>query len=149
MLTTSSKIPATGRTLVDAKKVMELLDQLKLAVPQDVKAAQEIIQKKDAIISQAQIEARHMRSSAEQEFNDRVDQSEVMKVARHQADEMLEDGKRKSDSILARAGAESKATQRDSDAYARQALNSLERQLTTVLTTVRKGMEELGNGHHP
>jgi vacuolar-type H+-ATPase subunit H len=134
--------------MVNGKNVMELLDQLKLAVPQDIKAAQEIIHKKDAIINQAQIEARRIRSSAEQEFSDRVGQSEVINTARRQAEEMLEDAKHKVDRMMVRAGAESKATQRDSDAYARQALNSLERQLATVLTTVRKGMEELENGHH-
>ena len=147
-MNTSSKVPATGRTIVDGKKMQELLDQLRLSVPQDVKASQEIIQKKDAIINQAQLEARRIRGSVEEEFNARVEQSEVLNTARQRADETIEDAKRKVNRLLSQTAAESKATQKDSDAYAHAALLGLERQLTTVLTTVRKGMDSLDqNGH--
>jgi len=149
LLNTSSRVPATGRTMVDSKKVQELLDQLRLSVPQDVKAAQEIIQKKDAIVNQAQLEARRIRGTVEEEFNSRVEQSEVLNAARHRADELVEDAKRKVNRLLSQTAAESQATQKDSDAYAHAALSGLERQLTTVLSTVRKGMETLdhnGNG---
>ena len=149
-MNTSSKVPATGRTIVDGKKMQELLDQLRLSVPQDIKASQEIIQKKDAIINQAQLEARRIRGSVEEEFNARVEQSEVLNTARQRADEMIEDAKRKVNRLLSQTAAESKATQKDSDAYAHAALQGLEQKLTTVLTTVRKGMETLDqNGHQP
>ena len=46
LLNTSRKMPATRSRIVDADKVMELVEQLRLAIPQDVRAAQEVIEKR-------------------------------------------------------------------------------------------------------
>ena len=51
-------MPVTGTIMVEKKKMMELVDQLRLAIPQEVKAAEEVLNRKDSILSQAVTEAR-------------------------------------------------------------------------------------------
>ena len=58
LITTSTKVPTTQRTLLDVNKVQELMDQLRLAVPQDVRAAKEILVNKDDILNLAEAERR-------------------------------------------------------------------------------------------
>ena len=43
LISTSKAMPVGGIALVDKKKVMELVDQLRLSIPQEVKAAGEVL----------------------------------------------------------------------------------------------------------
>ena len=144
LVNTSPKMPATRSRLVDAEKIMELVEQLRLAIPQDVKAAQEIIEKKDALQSQAQLDARRIRREADEEFRLRVDQSELMAAARRNAQELLEESERKASRIVEQAEVQCRASQADADTYVVRSLRTLEQETAAVLNTVRKGLDSLG-----
>jgi septum formation inhibitor MinC len=144
LVNTSTKVPATRSRLVDVEKVMELLEQLRLTIPQDVKAAQEVIERKDAILNQAQIDARRTRNEAEEEFVARLDQNEILVAARAKAQQLVEEADEKAGKLMERVETESRSTQAQSDAYVVQSLRSLEQELTSVLASVRKGLDNVG-----
>ena len=144
LVNTSTKVPATRSRLVDVEKVMELLEQLRLTIPQDVKAAQEVIERKDAILNQAQIDARRTRNEAEEEFVARLDQNEILVAARAKAQQLVEEADEKAGKLIERVETESRSTQAQSDAYVVQSLRSLEQELTSVLASVRKGLDNVG-----
>ena len=144
LVNTSRKMPVTRSRLVDAEKVMELVEQLRLAIPQDVRAAQEIIEKKDTILNQGQLDARRIRNEAEEEFRIRVNQNDLMDAARHKAEGLVEDAERKSSRLMEHAESESRNTRADADTYIIQSLRSLEHEMTNVLATVRNGLDSLG-----
>ena len=145
LVNTSARIPATHRSLVDSTKVMELVDQLRISVPQDVTAAKEIIAKKDEIIQQAQSEARRIRTSAEDDYQKKVNDNDILKAARERSDEMVSDAKAKSRRIVNDSEVTSKTRKIDADAYGIKALRSLEQQLATMLKTVRNGLDLLAS----
>ena len=140
LITTSLKVPVAQRTLLDAKKVQELMDQLRLAVPSDVRAAEEILVKKDDILNLAEAERRRTKSKAEDEFRTRLNQAEVTKEAERRAREILDEAERKSSRMLAQAETELRTRTAEGDAYAAKALRNLERQLTSNLTSIRNGL---------
>ena len=141
---TSPKVPATRSRLVDSEKMAELVEQLRLSIPQDVKAAQEVLDRKDTILNQAQIDARRTRNEAEEEFMVRLDQSEVLTAARNRAELLMVEADEKATRLLERVENESRNTRAEVDAYVVQSLRNLEQELTTVLTAVRRGLDNLG-----
>ena len=144
LVQTSSKVPATRNRLVDSDKMAELLEQLRLAVPQEVRSSQEVLDKKDTIINQAQIDARRTMNEAEEEFRTRLDQNDLVVAARHKAQQMVEEAEWRADKSVEQAETESRNTRVDADAYAVQTLRNLEHELTNVLGAVRKGLDALG-----
>ena len=144
LVSTSRKMPATRSRLVDAEKVMELVEQLRLSIPQDIRAAQEIIEKKDAILNQSQLDARRVRNEAEEEFRIRLNQNDLMEAARHKAEDLVEEAERKSNRLVEQSEAESRNTRAETDTYIVQSLRSLEHEMTNVLATVRNGLDSLG-----
>ena len=144
LVNTSPKVPATRSRLVDGDKVMKLVEQLRLSIPQDIRAAQEVIEKKDLILNQAQVDARRVRNETEAEFNARLEQSELVVAASRQSEEMMQEAERKANRIMEHAEAESSRSRAEADAYVMQALRNLEREMTSVLTAVRKGLDTLG-----
>ena len=144
LVNTSRKLPGTGARLVDADKVMELVEQLRLSIPQNVRAAQEVLQHRDSLVSQAQIEARRIKGQAEEEFKQRVDKHELAAIAQVKADELISESERRAERIMEQADAESRNHRIETDAYIVQSLRTLERELATLLSTVRKGLDTVG-----
>lgn len=143
LIETSTRVPGTRRTLVDTDKLLELLDQMRLAIPQDVKAAQEILHRKELLYTQAQQEARKIRATAEEEFRARIDSSEVQKAAQRRSAELLEEAQRKAQRMLDQANAQARNRMLEADLYSAEVLKKLERQLATLLGTVRRGLDSL------
>lgn len=140
---------------MDKKKLKELLDQLRLAVPQEVRGAQEVLTRKDQIVNQALTDARRTKVQAEDEFRARLQQTEVLQHAQQRAAETLKDAEQRAARIVQQAEAESQARRTDADAYALRSLRALERELNTLSNSVRKGIDLLagntalaGNGAH-
>ncbi len=148
LVDTSRRVPTTRARLVDADKVMELVQQLRLVVPQDVHSAQEVIEKKDNILNQAQIDARRTRNEAEEEYSARLNQNEILVAARRQSEQTVAEAERKANRLTEQAELESRTARAEADAYIAQSLRNLENELTRVLSTVRKGLESLGVSTH-
>jgi hypothetical protein len=144
LVNTSRRMPGTHSRLVDAEKVMEVVQQLRLAIPQDMRAAQEVIERKDHILSQAQVDAKRLKAQAEDEFRTRVDQNEIVAVARRNSEQIVEAAERKAARLIEQSESEARRNRAEADAYMIQAMRNLEAELTTVLSTVRKGLETLG-----
>ena len=146
LITTSLKVPVAQRTILDAKKMRELMDQLRLAVPQDVKAAKEVLMSKDDILNQAESERRRIKAQAEEEFRARLHQTEVLKEAERKANQILEEVEQKAGRMLRQTETATSTKRAEADAYVAKTLRNLERQLTSQLTSIRNGLSVLGSG---
>lgn len=146
LVETSKAVPISGNVMIDKDKVMELVDQLRLAVPQEIKSAEEVLSSKDYIISQAQVEARHTKSKAEDEFRQRLDQSELIALAENRAEETLKEAEQRAAHVLQSSEAEAMSRRTEADAYALRSLRALEKELSAITGSVRKGIDVL-SGH--
>jgi hypothetical protein len=132
-------MPVGGSLMMDKKKIMELVDQLRLAIPQEMKLAEEVLAQKDQIINHAMVEARRAKTKAEDEFKEKLNQNELRK----RAEEMLRDAEHRAARIIEQAEAEAQAKRTEADAYALRALRAFERELITLNGSVRKGIDLL------
>ncbi len=155
LLDTSKAVPVSGNVLIDKKKIMELVDQLRLAIPQEVKAAAEVLSQKDHIINQANLDARRTKAQAEDDYRDRLDQSEITELAQKRADETLSEAEERANRLIKQTENDAKSRLVDADAYALHSLRALERQLNNITESVRKGINMLAeetvagaNGYH-
>lgn len=139
LVNTSKVMPVGGSLMMDKKKIMELVDQLRLQIPQEVKAAEEVLGQKDQIINHAMLEARRAKSRAEDEFKEKLNQSELRK----KAEDILRDAEHRAARMIEQADAECQAKRTEADAYALRALRAFERELNSLHGSVRKGIDML------
>jgi hypothetical protein len=139
LINSSKVMPVGGSLLIDKKKIMELVDQLRLSIPQEMKAAEEVLAQKDQIINSAMVEARRAKAKAEDEFREKLNQNEVRK----RAEEMLREAEQRAARIIEQAEAESQARRTEADAYALRCLRAFERELNSLNGSVRKGIDLL------
>ena len=66
-LNESTRVPLSAYLLVHEEKVYSLLDQMRVAVPEEIKRANRVEAEKDRILAQAKEEAERIRELARQE----------------------------------------------------------------------------------
>jgi vacuolar-type H+-ATPase subunit H len=129
----SRPIPLTHNVIVDEDKFLDIIDQMRISIPEEVKKAQQVHSQKDRVMAQAQEEA-----------------NRTLQLAREKADTLVEkenlvqDAKRRAEQILQQARYEAENIKAGADQYAMDSLKNLEAQLEQLMTQVRNGVEVLG-----
>jgi vacuolar-type H+-ATPase subunit H len=121
-----------GKLIVDAQRSWDLIDQMRITIPEEVRQAQRVIQERDRIIAQAKEEAGRIIDLARQ---DAAKLTEEHRIAL-QAQELAA-------TIEARARREADSVQQEADEYAMEVLAQLDSDLARTLTVVRNGIEKL------
>ncbi len=125
-------IPLTHLLTVDEERVLELIDQMRVSIPDEVKKAQQVLAQRDRILAQAQEEAARTVQLAKEKVDQMVERDSVTMAAQSRAEQILQNAKADAERVRA-----------DADDYALEILTRLETELTKTLTQVRNGIAKL------
>ena len=128
----SRRLPGTQTRIVDAQRCFQLIDQMVLAIPEEIKKAQQIEQERDKIISQARDEAERTRNLAHDEADRLADQSSITTLAQQRAVAIEERARLEADRMRA-----------DADNYAIGTLKQLNEQLEHLAGVASNGVSKL------
>ena len=117
-----------GRCVIDAEKVREMVDDIRLNLPDEIKQAKAIVKDRTEILSSAKSEAEAIVRKAEERARVMIAQDEVMKQAQAKATEIVTQAQTKSKEIR-------QASQEFSDEVLRKAEESLAGSLAEVRQT--------------
>lgn len=122
-------VPFTHNVVVDEDKMLELIDQMRIAIPEEVKKAQQLVAQRDRVMAQAQEEA-----------------NRTLQIARDKADGLVQkdivtqEAQRRADQILAQARAEAEGIRADADNYVLDTLMQLQDQIAKLSNQVNNGI---------
>ena len=91
---------STRKIVVDKEEISDLLRELRLKTPDEIKRYQKIISNKDAILEDAQQKADAIIADAQQKAQELVTQHEIMQRAYAQANETVNAANREAQDIL-------------------------------------------------
>ena len=167
MAASGTRVPGfRGKIMVDIESLVRLSDQLSnVDMSDDVREAAEVIRMKESILNQAYLEAKRIRTNAEDEvsklttqaeseYRTKVGESSVLKRAEeisqdmqeqagYESQQILQDAQRKAYRIVSEAENVALARRDGADSYAREVLFNLEEQLADILGQVRRGIDAL------
>ena len=135
LITNSRLIPLTVTRMVDEDRALELIDQMRISIPEEVKQAKRIQQERDRVIAQANEEASRLIDLAKEDAEELVNRDVISTTA-----------ERRAQSLIDRARRDAEAIKIDADEYVVQVLSDLEANLMRSLTVVRNGMDQDRNG---
>jgi hypothetical protein len=128
----SKSIPLTRNVMVDEDRMLDIIDQMRIAIPEEVKKAQQLLGQRDRVLAQAQEEANRTLELARQ----KADQM-VMK------DVVMQEAARRAEQIVAQARTEAENIRADADEYAMNSLLQLQDELTRISNQVANGVRLL------
>ena len=125
----SRPIPLTNNVIVDEDKMLDLIDQMRVAIPDEVKKAQKRIAERDRTLAQATEEAQRTLQLAKEKSQGLVERDSIVASAEDRAKQ-----------IQKQAELDADATRQEADDYVIEVLTNLEMELERVLNQVRNGI---------
>lgn len=123
VLAEARRVPLTGSLLVSEERLLDIIDRMRVAVPEELKHARRIVQEHDRLIDEARarvqqvLDEEGLRAAIEEERRYLLEQADI-------------------EAAQVRAGA---------DEYAHQVLRELDEQLSGLLASVRNGLKTLSH----
>lgn len=148
------RLPVGGNLVVDRKRMLDVIDQMRLAVPSDLRQAQHLLEVREQVIEEAHDTARQTLERAEQERARRIEENAVFREAQDRAQQLLMDAEARGRQIMADAdataaahlseAAEAASKQLDdADHYALEVLRRLEHQMQAFLESIHSSIVSL------
>ena len=114
------------KILVNKEEIEELLVELRLRIPEEIKKYQKIISNQDAILQEARSQADAMVAEATAQTNELVNEHEIMQQAYAQANEVVQLATRQAQEIVDNATLEANAIKDSIMQYTDQKLAEVE-----------------------
>jgi cell division septum initiation protein DivIVA len=131
---TSSKVPVTGKILVDKKEVLNIVDQIINYLPDEFKKAQWVVEEKERILGEAIEESSTMKKESMDMLKKQIENHDITKEAKIRAEE-----------IIASAQRDAKAMRLGARDYADEILCQLEKEINEkgqfMIVNIKKQLE--------
>jgi hypothetical protein len=136
LVAAGKKLPLTNNVVLDQATVLELIDQLRVAVPEEVRQARRITEDAGRITERAREEGDGIIARAQEQAVQMLDERELVRAAQQRAAEII-DG----------AQEEAREVRRGADEYAAGVLIRLEGECIKALTSIKRGIDMLDERH--
>lgn len=131
---TAIRMPVGGKILMDEAALRHLIEEMRAAVPDELRMGQRIAGERDRILAEARAQARRIIEDAQAQINTRLDEQGMVQAARQRARDIQQEAERKAAALRAEA-----------DQYVVNQLNALEARLVRILREVQAGQRALGH----
>lgn len=135
LLSKGWRVPMTSKTMINEDEFLDIVDQMRIAIPEEIKAAKKLQQERERMLAQAQEEAARLLAMAKEDASHLVDDHAIAKAAQERAIQ-----------IETKARSEAQTSQEEADAYAAQVLAQLEARLSQVDQQVQSLQAQVTNG---
>src|SRR4051794_1675605 len=125
------RVPFSGRVMVEEEQFLALIDQLRIAVPNEIKQAQRVIRERERIVAEAQDTAGRIIDAAKKRAEYYVSKEGILNEARQQGEQ-----------ILAVAEEKRKRSLGEIDVYAIDQFNKIEDALRDGLAIIDSAVRE-------
>jgi hypothetical protein len=125
-------IPMTKMTMIDEEHALEIIDQMRISVPEEVEKASRVINQRDRLLAQANEEAARIVDLAKEKSETLIQRDAVVQAAQNRAANIIEQARQDAEAIRSEA-----------DTYVLDVLNDLEAHLIKTLTVVRNGINKI------
>jgi len=138
MIANGRKLPLTSNVVVDQAAALDLVDELRHAVPEEVQSARRITAEGERILERAQQESERIVAKAQEQAAFLIDERGLTEASEAEGRRVIHD-----------ALAEAADVRRGSDEYAADVLVHLEGEVVKALQSIRRGIELLDERRLP
>jgi hypothetical protein len=139
LIATSRRMPLVNQIIVKESDILNIVDQLRTTIPDEIKQARRIIQDKERVLAQAQADANALLARAREESEQAVNREGLLKAAEARSQELVR-----------RAEEEAEQLKNEADGYVVETLRALRDHLGNIemdigrsILSIEKGLASL------
>jgi hypothetical protein len=100
VIETAPHLPLSDRVVVSADWMLDLLDAIRNAIPQDVIEAERLLQDQQAVLTEAREEASRLLDQAREQSKFMLQEHHIIKAAEMRAERLLNQARREAEEVL-------------------------------------------------
>ncbi|MFN2464535.1 MAG: hypothetical protein ABR573_11625 [Candidatus Dormibacteria bacterium] len=128
----AQRVPFTHNVMIDEDEILDLLDQIHVNLPEEIKRARSILEEQDKVLSEAQAEAARISQGAAQKADQMLQEHELTRKAEGHGRALVREAQQRAED-----------QRKQADEYAANVMQQLESHLVRTVATVRKAQETL------
>jgi hypothetical protein len=125
-------MPFSKFTMVDEERALEIIDQMRISVPEEIEKAARILARRDGVMAKANEDAARLLQQAREKGKELLNDDVSVQSAQNHAANIVEQARQEAARIMA-----------DADNYVLHVLSRLEQRLQSNMNTVRNGISEV------
>ncbi len=137
LIANGKKLPMTNNVVIDKDAAFDLIDELRAAIPEEIRAAKRINSEGERIIEKAQVEAERIVARAQEQAAFLIEERGLTAAADQESGRIIDLAQR-----------ESAEVRRGADEYAASVLIGLEGEVVRTLQSIKKGIDLLDERRH-
>ena len=132
LVTKGNTVPFSNKAMVDPQEFMEILDEIRVALPPEMAESRKIVAERKQIIFEAEAEAKQLKSDVEKKLRQVITKDEISKQAQARAE-----------AIVAAANKHAKEIKTGTQQYSDKILYNLQLKLKALNDTIEDNRKEL------
>jgi len=139
LIASSRKMPLINQIIIKESDILNIVDQMRTSIPDEIKLARRIIQEKERIIAQAQADASVLLARAREESERAIKREGLLQAAGERSLEIMREAEERAEMLKT-----------DADTYVTETLRALKDHLTNIevsvsrtILSIEKGLESL------
>ena len=137
VLESAVTLPLTSKCMVDAERIRDLIDDIRLNIPSEIKQARAVVADRNEILSMARQEAEELIRKAEERAKALVDNDSIVRQANAKGMAMLSEASQKASDMVAQATLRAKEMKQTAFDFSEGMLRSTEETVARALTEIK------------
>ena len=131
LLDKGKKVPFTSNIMISENEIYEILDELRNVLPEEFRQARWIVKEREGMIEESKRQSDRIIREAKERAEMLVNEAEILKNAKRQAE-----------NLLSIAEAKSRTIRLEAEDYADEKLAGFEAALHKILAAIERGREQ-------
>ena len=150
LIASSRKMPLVNQILIKEGDILNIVDQMRTSIPDEIKQARRIIQEKERILAQAQADATTLLTRAREETERAMNREGLLRAAEARSQELVRQAEEQAHSVIEQAEEHGEQLKNEADNYVAETLRNLKDHLASIemdvsrtILSIDKGLESL------
>lgn len=150
LIASSRRIPLVNQIMIKEVDILNIVDQMRTSIPDEIKQARRIIQEKERILAQAQSDASTLLARAREETERAINREGLLRAVEERSKELVKNAEKQAQELIRAAEERNEQIKIDADGYVSETLRNLREHLSNIemdishtILSIEKGLESL------
>ena len=144
MIAEGRRMPIGAGIVVDRRRLLDLVDQMRAALPNEIREAEDILKRRDEVVSRAEEEAQIKIRRAQEQVDDILEHDNVVREASARADMLVREAEARCDHMLQDTETQAHARMAEAEKLAGEQMDGADRYALDILHKVDEQLGQLG-----
>jgi cell division septum initiation protein DivIVA len=144
MVAEGRRMPIGAGVVVDRRRLLDLVDQMRAALPNEIKEAEDILKRRDDVLLRADEEAQIKLRRVQEQIDDLLSHDSLVREAQARADMLEREAEARGDRMLADTETRAKARMAEAEKLANEQMDEADRYATEMLRRLDEQLQLFG-----